>query len=137
MCNGLSGEQMETSIFVGTVYYQRLRHMVNDKQQGRSIGTMVSLTRQPTEGRLRVGGFRIGEMERDVIVSHGASLFCRERFYDVSDKYSTHVCEKCGMIAAFNDVSMKIKSKKYNNHDMSVHTCTMCNNHTKIGRAHV
>ena len=113
MCNGLSGEQMETSIFVGTVYYQRLRHMVNDKQQGRSIGTMVSLTRQPTEGRLRVGGFRIGEMERDVIVSHGASLFCRERFYDVSNKYSIHICEKCGMIAANQNLKIQLMICRY------------------------
>ena len=111
--------------------------MVNDKQHSRSIGPMVNLTRQPAEGRSRDGGFRIGEMERDVIISHGASLFCRERFYDVSDKYSTHVCEKCGMIAAFNDISMKTKARNVTNNDMSVHTCTMCNNHTSFSKIEI
>ena len=111
--------------------------MVNDKQHSRSIGPMVNLTRQPAEGRSRDGGFRIGEMERDVIISHGASLFCRERFYDVSDKYSTHICEKCGMIAAFNDILMKSKSKNTPTHDMSIHSCIMCNNHTNFTKIEI
>jgi len=103
MYNGLTGEQLETNIFIGPVFYQRLKHMVNDKQHSRSIGPMVNLTRQPAEGRSRDGGFRIGEMERDVMIAHGMSRFCRERMYDVSDKYSVYVCKKCGMIAAYND----------------------------------
>ena len=137
MYNGLTGEQLETSIFIGPVYYQRLKHMVNDKQHSRSIGPMVNLTRQPAEGRSRDGGFRIGEMERDVIISHGASLFCRERFYDVSDKYSTHICCKCGMIAAFNDNTMKLSLKNNSSNDMSVHSCIMCNNHTSFSKVEI
>jgi DNA-directed RNA polymerase II subunit RPB2 len=127
MYNGLTGEQLETSIFIGPVFYQRLKHMVNDKQHSRSIGPMVNLTRQPAEGRSRDGGFRIGEMERDVMLAHGMSRFCRERLYDVSDKYSVHVCKKCGMIASFNEGQ---KSKKYS--DFTIHLCKTCENKTEF-----
>ena len=123
--NGLTGEQLETNIFIGPVFYQRLKHMVNDKQHSRSIGPMVNLTRQPAEGRSRDGGFRVGEMERDVMISHGISRFCRERLYEVSDKYSVHVCRKCGMIASYNNgKNGKLKD------EFTVHHCKTCDNHT-------
>jgi len=113
--NGISGEQHECSVFMGPVFYQRLKHMVNDKTHSRAIGPMVNLTRQPAEGRSRDGGLRFGEMEKDAMVSHGASRFTRERMYDVSDKYSTFVCKKCGLIAAYND-------------KMNIHHCKTCEN---------
>lgn len=117
MYNGLSGKQIETSIFMGPVFYQRLKHMVRDKQHSRSIGPMVNLTRQPAEGRSRDGGLRFGEMERDCMVSHGASRFTRDRLYDASDKYQVNVCKKCGMVAAYND-------------KMRIHICKTCENRT-------
>jgi DNA-directed RNA polymerase II subunit RPB2 len=134
MYNGLTGEQLESSIFIGPVFYQRLKHMVNDKQHSRSIGPMVNLTRQPAEGRARDGGFRIGEMERDVMIAHGMSKFCRERLYEVSDKYSINVCRKCGMIAAYNDGT---KNSMYVNADFVVHLCNTCGNTTDFARVEV
>ena len=115
MYNGLTGQQIETSIFIGPVFYQRLKHMVNDKQHSRSIGPMVNLTRQPAEGRSRDGGLRFGEMERDCMCSHGASRFTRGRLYDASDKYQVNVCNKCGLIAAYNNA-------------MKIHVCKTCDN---------
>ena len=115
--DGKSGEQIETSIFIGPAFYQRLKHMVADKQHSRNIGPMVNLTRQPAEGRSRDGGLRFGEMERDATISHGASYFTKERIYDVSDKYSVHTCNQCGLIVPFN-VEQKI------------HYCKVCENRT-------
>ena len=113
--NGQTGEQHECSVFMGPVFYQRLKHMVNDKVHSRSIGPMVNLTRQPAEGRSRDGGLRFGEMERDCMVSHGAARFTRGRMYDASDKYSVFVCKKCGLIASYND-------------SMNIHHCRVCDN---------
>ena len=115
MYNALTGEQLTMNIFIGPAFYQRLKHMVNDKQHSRSIGPMVNLTRQPAEGRARDGGLRFGEMERDCMISHGASRFTKGRIFDASDAYSTFVCSKCGSIAAFNN-------KEH------IHYCNMCSN---------
>ena len=117
MYNGLTGEQIECSVFMGPAFYQRLKHMVNDKAHSRAIGPMVNLTRQPAEGRSRDGGLRFGEMERDCVASHGATRFMRGRMYDSSDKYSVYVCKKCGHIASYND-------------KMHIHHCRMCDNRT-------
>jgi len=117
MHNGLTGEQIECSIFTGPVFYQRLKHMVTDKQHSRSIGPMVNLTRQPAEGRSRDGGLRFGEMERDTTVAHGAARFTKERLYDVSDKYYVYTCKSCGMIASYND-------------KVHIHRCRTCDNRT-------
>ena len=131
--DGLTGEQMETSIFLGPVFYQRLKHMVADKQHSRSIGPMVNLTRQPAEGRAKDGGFRIGEMERDVMIAHGMSRFCKERMFDVSDKFTTYVCKKCGMIACYNDnTSLHTEDNEYN-----IHHCKTCDNRVDFAKVDI
>jgi DNA-directed RNA polymerase II subunit RPB2 len=130
MYDGHTGQQFEVSTFMGPVYYQRLKHMVNDKEHSRAIGPMVNLTRQPADGRSRDGGFRIGEMERDVFIAHGVPEFCMDRMYYCSDKYGVHVCKKCGMIATYNDgkgteqVSMK---------HFTTYECRMCKNTVEFG----
>ena len=115
--SGMTGEQIQSDIFMGPVFYQRLKHMVNDKQHSRSIGPMVVLTRQPAEGRARDGGLRFGEMERDCMVSHGASYFTKGRIYDASDKFQVYVCKKCGLIATVNN-------------SKHIHLCRTCDNRT-------
>ena len=127
MYNGQTGEQMTTSVFIGPTYYQRLKHMVTDKQHSRANGPVMNLTRQPQEGRSRDGGFRIGEMERDVMIAHGMSKFCRERLYDVSDKYAANICKRCGMIANYND---GVRNSVYREGEFTTYQCNTCNNTT-------
>lgn len=122
--NGMTGEQLETSIFIGPAFYQRLKHMVADKQHSRSIGPMVNLTRQPAEGRSRDGGLRYGEMERDCMCSHGASLFNKGRLYDASDSFTVHICKDCGLIAAYNDKS-------------HIHHCKVCDNRANFSTVNI
>jgi DNA-directed RNA polymerase II subunit RPB2 len=100
--NGFTGRQMETSIFMGPCYYQRLRHCSADKMHSRSSGPLVMLTRQPAEGRAREGGLRFGEMERDCVAAHGVSEFTKERLMECSDLFRCWSCEDCGLIAIVN-----------------------------------
>jgi DNA-directed RNA polymerase II subunit RPB2 len=113
---GINGEQMKTSIFMGPTYYQRLKHMSNDKVHSRSSGPIVSMTRQPSEGRSNYGGLRFGEMERDCMIAHGASYFLKERMFDVSDKYNVFVCNKCNLISTGNNSNNIYECKKCNNY---------------------
>ncbi len=109
--DGRTGKKMLAKIYVGNMYYLRLRHMVANKLQSRARGPIQLLTRQPTEGRSKEGGLRLGEMEKDTFIAHGASLLLKERFD--SDKIVSPICEKCGLVA----VEDHYKNRKY---------CIMC-----------
>ncbi|MCK5282939.1 MAG: DNA-directed RNA polymerase subunit B [Nanoarchaeota archaeon] len=115
--NGETGERLQAKIYVGNMYYLKLKHMVANKLHARARGPIQLLTRQPTEGRAKEGGLRLGEMEKDTFVAHGASLLLKERFD--SDKTIVPVCENCGLIA----VSDEFKNRRY---------CPICGDNVEI-----
>ena len=115
--NGVTGEQLQAKIYVGNMYYLKLKHMVANKIHSRARGPIQLLTRQPTEGRAKEGGLRLGEMEKDCFVAHGASLLLKERFD--SDRTVVPVCENCGIIA----VRDEFKDKSY---------CPICGDNVTI-----
>ncbi|WZZ25172.1 hypothetical protein YC2023_008573 [Brassica napus] len=124
MYNGHTGRPLTAMIFLGPTYYQRLKHMVDDKIHSRGRGPVQILTRQPAEGRSRDGGLRFGEMERDCMIAHGAANFLKERLFDQSDAYRVHVCETCGLIAIAN-----LKKNSFE--------CRGCKNKTDIVQVHI
>lgn len=119
MYNGQSGRQMETNIFMGPCFYQRLRHCAADKLHSRACGPLVMLTRQPAEGRAREGGLRFGEMERDCVAAHGVMEFTKERFMECSDGFNCFTCRKCGLLAIANP-------------DANIWLCKGCQNTTEF-----
>ncbi|KAI9835420.1 MAG: DNA-dependent RNA polymerase II [Sarea resinae] len=125
MYNGHTGRKLRAQVFLGPTYYQRLRHMVDDKIHARARGPVQILTRQPVEGRARDGGLRFGEMERDCMISHGASAFLKERLFEVSDAFRVHICDICGLMTP-------IANLKKNSFE-----CRPCKNKTKISQVHI
>jgi DNA-directed RNA polymerase subunit B len=102
MVNGITGRQMDVDIFIGPVYYQLLRHLVEDKMQARGTGSIQFWTRQPTSGIRKEGGLRLGEMERDVLIEYGAAYLTQERMSISSDAWQGVVCQECGQFAINN-----------------------------------
>ena len=100
--NGFTGEQLESEIYMGPTYYMRLKHMVKDKINHRARGPMQMLTRQTVQGRANDGGLRIGEMERDGVIGHGATAFLKESFIVRGDEYKMAICNNSGTIAVYN-----------------------------------
>lgn len=98
MYSGITGTEFKTDIFIGTVYYQRLRHMVNDKYQVRTSGAIVATTHQPVGGRKNKGGIRFGEMEKDALIAHGTTYALKDRLMDCSDKTEFTYCSACKSI---------------------------------------
>jgi len=117
MYNGITGEQFKVKIYTGSMYYMKLKHMVANKMHARARGPVQLLTRQPTEGRAKEGGLRLGEMEKDTFVAHGASQLLKERFD--SDRGVVPICEKCGLVA----IDDKFKGRQY---------CPICGENVSI-----
>lgn len=98
LISGITGEPFDVDIYMGVVYYQRLRHMVSDKFQVRSTGPINPLTKQPIKGRKFGGGIRFGEMERDSLLAHGAAYLLHDRLHSCSDYSVSDVCRHCGLM---------------------------------------
>lgn len=118
---GITGEQLDVQIFMGPTYYQRLKHMAEDKMHSRNSGPVVQLTRQPAEGRSREGGLRVGEMEKDCLNSHGAAAFLNERLLHVSDKFEIYICGHCGNQSIVNPAE-----------EVDIYQCNVCDNYNKF-----
>ncbi|KAI1500331.1 DNA-dependent RNA polymerase 2 rpb140 [Biscogniauxia marginata] len=125
MYHGHTGRKLRAQVFFGPTYYQRLRHMVDDKIHARARGPVQIMTRQPVEGRARDGGLRFGEMERDCMIAHGAAAFLKERLFEVSDAFRVHICEICGLMTPVAQLGQQSFE------------CRPCKNKTKIAQIQI
>lgn len=111
MYSGVTGEELRVDIYIGVVYYQRLRHMVNDKFQVRSTGAVNKLTMQPVKGRKKGGGIRVGEMERDAFLGHGTAYLLQDRLLNCSDYTHAYVCRDCGSLLSIQSSVARVGTK--------------------------
>lgn len=123
MYSGITGQELGADIYIGVVYYQRLRHMVNDKFQVRTTGPVTSLTGQPIKGRAKGGGIRVGEMERDALLAHGTAFLLQDRLLNCSDYQKAWVCRKCGSFLATQPTASEYGRRK---HGGGVVRCRRC-----------
>ncbi|CZT47788.1 DNA-directed RNA polymerase I polypeptide 2 [Rhynchosporium secalis] len=112
MYSGITGEELHVDIFIGVVYYQRLRHMVNDKFQVRTTGPVTQLTGQPIKGRKKGGGIRVGEMERDSLLAHGTAFLLQDRLLNCSDYSRSWICKQCGTFLSTQPTVSAFASRK-------------------------
>ncbi|XP_053675721.1 DNA-directed RNA polymerase I subunit RPA2 [Anopheles nili] len=137
MYSGVDGREMKADIFFGVVHYQRLRHMVSDKWQVRSTGPIDQLTHQPVKGRSKGGGVRFGEMERDGLISHGASFLLQDRLFHGSDKVTTLICGRCGTLLGPMDSVTKRLAINSNEFQQTPATCRLCEDDKEIGQVEI
>jgi len=126
--SGINGVEMTAEIFMGVIHYQRLRHMVSDKFQVRSLGPIDVLTGQPNKGRKRGGGVRFGEMERDSLLSHGTSYLLQDRIFHGSDRTRCYICRQCGNILS----PIVQASKALGDREMSDPQCVLCGSYKYV-----
>lgn len=136
MYSGQTGEVIPVKIFTGPVFYQRLKHMVEDKVHSRDHGQMMMLTRQPGEGRSRAGGFKFGEMEVHVLWAHGCAEMMMDRMFHASDAFGVYVCRDCGMMAVGNNGRKKYKAMAKLD-GFRVYNCRTCGNSANITYVHL
>eukprot|EP00826_Nyctotherus_ovalis_P054250 TRINITY_DN7093_c0_g2_i9.p1 TRINITY_DN7093_c0_g2~~TRINITY_DN7093_c0_g2_i9.p1 ORF type:complete len:517 (-),score=141.83 TRINITY_DN7093_c0_g2_i9:25-1443(-) len=132
MYSGVFGSPLKAEIYMGVVYYQRLRHMVSDKSQARATGPVDVLTHQPVKGRKKQGGIRFGEMERDALLAYGAAYCLHDRLLTSSDYSEGYVCEGCGgILGCYRRVDVQLQGTVYDKDTEKIRTeqemvCKMC-----------
>jgi DNA-directed RNA polymerase I subunit RPA2 len=145
MYSGITGQEFKADIYLGLVYYQRLRHMVNDKFQVRTEGKIDQLTRQPVKGRKKGGGVRFGEMERDALLAHGTSFLLQDRLLNCSDWSTAWVCRDCGSMISLGYDEVGLGSQVFGlgngqEHDPTLDSgpggeyCRLCRNNDEATR---
>lgn len=131
MYSGITGEELAADIYIGVVYYQRLRHMVNDKFQVRTTGPVTPLTGQPIKGRAKGGGIRVGEMERDSLLAHGTAFLLQDRLLNCSDYMKAWICKKCGSFLSTQPSVGSLSGSKRLGTDGGRFKCRRCSRKAK------
>jgi DNA-directed RNA polymerase I subunit RPA2 len=125
MYSGITGGELAADIYIGVVYYQRLRHMVNDKYQVRTTGPINTTTGQPIKGRKKGGGIRVGEMERDALIAHGTAFLLQDRLMNCSDYTKAAICRDCGSFLSTAPTVAEYARKKDRGGNVTVR-CRRC-----------